>query len=94
MQRLAPYLRHRAAAIWAVLVIATVLAWILGSDHGLIFTDATAATVLVIAIAFIKVQLIGAHFMELQHAPHRLAFGFTAWILITCTIITAVYLAG
>lgn len=85
------YLRTPATAVWGVLVLATLATWMLGAGHTIIIESATAATVFVIMIAFVKVGLVGRYFMELEHAPRRLALLFNGWTVITCVIVIGLY---
>lgn len=71
-------------AAWALLVALTGLSWWLGADHG--GFAVTVATVVVLAVSFVKVAVIGQSFMELGHAAPvlRIAFfGLTAVIGVT-----------
>jgi hypothetical protein len=63
-----------------VLVIATLISWWLGTDHGLHNKDAACAILLSMAIG--KVYLIGSEFMELRQADLRLRRGFQAYCAI------------
>lgn len=85
------YLRHPVTVVWALLMVATVVSWLLGTHHG---TSARAATVLVLVIAFVKVQLVGGHFMELRGAPRPLKALFTGWVVVVCAVVTGLFLAG
>ena len=58
-------LRNRAGVSWLVLIAATLVSWAVGADHG----TGSMAAVVVLAIAAIKVRLVGLDFMELRHAP-------------------------
>jgi caa(3)-type oxidase subunit IV len=83
-------LRTRATAIWAVLIVATVASWTLGTDHG--FNNYTAASVVILLIAFIKVRLVGLYFMELREAPTALRILFEAYCAVVCTVVVTVFL--
>lgn len=87
-------LRHRTSAVWAVLVAATGLSWVLGSSHGTEGGSVTAATAVVLAIAFLKARYVGLDFMELRHADRRLRLAFEAWILVVGATVIGCYLAG
>lgn len=60
-------LRNRVTAVWLFLVVATVVSWMLGTDHGV--SSEKVAGVAVLAIAVVKVRLVGLYFMELRDAP-------------------------
>ncbi|TAM69765.1 cytochrome C oxidase subunit IV family protein [Mycobacterium sp.] len=85
------YLRTPATAVWAVLLVATLATWMLGAGHTVIVDSARVATIFVLLIAFVKVDLVGRYFMELQHAPRRLALLFNGWTVITCAVVIALY---
>ena len=76
------------AFAWVTLVIATCISWWLGVGHG----PQTFAAVAVIAVAFLKVYLVGAHFMDLRAAPALLRTAFNAWILLTSGALIGIYL--
>jgi hypothetical protein len=86
------YLKLPATAVWAVLLIATLITWALGAGHALVVDSTSAATVFVLLIAFAKVDLVGGYFMELNHAPRGLARLFRGWSLATCAMVIGIYL--
>lgn len=74
--------------VWAVLMIATLSSFWLGDGHG-----ATAfAAVSVILTGFVKVSLIGEHFMELRSAPPQLRWAFQGWCVLVPAVLLAIYL--
>lgn len=73
----ATFLRSSTGVTWIALVVATLVAWWVGTDHGL--DDPTAAAALVLGVAVVKIYLIGMEFMELRHADVRLRRGFQAY---------------
>jgi heme/copper-type cytochrome/quinol oxidase subunit 4 len=83
-------LRTPATAVWAFLILATVVSWTLGTDHG--FHNHTLASVMILLIAFIKVRLVGLYFMELRDAPTVLHGLFEAYCLIVGTVVVSVFL--
>jgi hypothetical protein len=68
----------RLIFIWLLLMAATVLARLIG--HGPI-TDDRLASAAVIAVAFLKVRLVGLDFMELRYAPPAFRIAFEMWVL-------------
>ena len=88
------YLRHPVTYIWALLIVATTVSWVLGAHHDLLVDSRRVATVGVLVIAFTKVHFVGMHFMELRRAPRALSWVFNGWVLVVCAIIIALYLAG
>jgi caa(3)-type oxidase subunit IV len=83
-------LRTPATAAWAVLIVATVVTWTLGTNHG--FGNHTLASVVILLIAFIKVRLVGLYFMELRGAPTVLRWLFDAYCAVACTVVIGVFL--
>jgi heme/copper-type cytochrome/quinol oxidase subunit 4 len=83
--------RDRTAVVWAILVLATLASYVLGEDK-LIHTQ-DVVSVAVIAIAFIKVRLVGIYFMELREAPALLRYAFEAYVALAATVLAVLYLA-
>jgi Prokaryotic Cytochrome C oxidase subunit IV len=84
----ASILKTSAIRAWLVLMAATLVSWYLGDGHG----SPQLATVLVIAVAFIKVYLVGHSFMELRNAPIPLRAAFGGWAAVVCLALVALYL--
>lgn len=80
--------RHRATVVWAALVAATVLSWILGTPAG---NGVQAATAGALAIAFVKVRYVGLDFMELRGAAAALRVAFEAWVLLVGGTVVGLY---
>ena len=70
--------RNRAGFSWLILVAATVISWAVGAEHG----TGSMVAIVVLAIAAIKVRLVGLDFMELRHAPVPLRVLFETLSLI------------
>lgn len=66
----------RMGAVWAVLVAATLASWSLGGGNAV-----------VVAVAFVKVRLVGLYFMELRTAPLPLRGLFEGWVLVTGAVL-------
>jgi hypothetical protein len=81
--------RRRVIAVWAVLVVATTVSWLLGARNPV---STTASTVVVIVIAFVKVHLVGVHFMSLDRSPRSLRLTFDTWVVTVCAIVVGLYL--
>jgi hypothetical protein len=79
--------RRRVAAVWLVLVAATLLSWESARSSG----DYRLASSAVLLIAFLKARLIGLEFMELRAAPLQLRLIFEGWAVIACTGLLALY---
>lgn len=87
-----PLIKNRISLIWLLLITATLISWKVGTDHGAITPH--LATTIVIIVAFIKVRLVGLHFMELRHAPTPLRAILEAYCLIVPTTLVIMYLAA
>jgi hypothetical protein len=74
--------------VWLVLMLATLVSWYLGDGHG----ATKFAAVAVIVTAFVKVALVGDHFMELRTAPPQLRWAFMAWCVLVPSILCGIYL--
>ncbi|MGQ0623298.1 MAG: cytochrome C oxidase subunit IV family protein [Sporichthyaceae bacterium] len=74
--------------VWAILMVATLISWWLGDGHG----ATKLAAVLVIVTGFMKVALIGEHFMELRSAPPPLRWAFIGWCTLVPAILCGIYL--
>jgi hypothetical protein len=77
-------IRTAATPVWLGLMAATALSVWVGGAHG--------TTVLVLAVAFVKVRFIGAYFMELREAPPLLRFAFEGWCLLIGALTIVMYL--
>ena len=82
MTSLTTVLRTTTGLTWVALVLATLVSWWVGTDHGL--DDPTAAAALLLVVALAKVYLIGMQFMELRFADPRLRLGFQAYCAVVC----------
>jgi len=85
-------LRSRVVLVWLLLVAATVVSLALGSSHGVEGDAVEAATVAVLAVAFVKVRYVGLEFMELRHAAPPLRIAFEAWIALVGAAVVGTYL--
>lgn len=77
--------------MFVVLVVLTVASsWL---AEGRLDTDRWAGA-LVIAIAAVKIRLVGRHFMELRDAPFALRLAFDTWIVAVLGLIVGFTLIG
>lgn len=77
---------------WIVLMIATALSWGLGTEEpGAAMSKGVG--LLVLTIAFVKIDLVGRHFMELKAAPRKLLHAFDLWCIATLALVGAIYAA-
>ncbi|MDV3124593.1 cytochrome C oxidase subunit IV family protein [Mycobacterium sp. 21AC1] len=82
------FVRSRAGLSWLVLIAATLVSYVLGADHG----SGSAMVVVVLAIAAIKVRLVGLDFMELRSAPRPLRVLFEGYCLVLWGTLSGLYL--
>ncbi|MCH9731184.1 MAG: cytochrome C oxidase subunit IV family protein [Actinomycetia bacterium] len=74
-------------AVWVVLIATMAGSLVLRTED-----VSSAASASIVAIAFMKVWLIGNYFMELNRAPRPLQLGFAAYVVVTCAaLIIAFY---
>ena len=81
-------LRTRAGLTWLLLIAATIVSWAVGAEHG----TGSVVAVVVLAIAAIKVRLVGLDFMELRHAPIPLRAAFECYCVGMWALLSALYL--
>lgn len=82
MQAAPPIENHTPGlvAAWAVLVALTLLSfWF--RDHGV---GPAAAVLVILALTFVKVYMVGHSFMEVRRAPRILRLVFATWCAGTC----------
>ena len=84
------FVRSRAGVSWLVLIVATLVSFALGADHA----TGSVMVVVVLAIAAIKVRLVGLDFMELRRAPMPLRVAFEAYCLGLWALLSGLYLFG
>ena len=89
----ADLLRSSATLVWLFLVLATVASWALGTDHGFV-DNTTAASAIVLVVAFVKVRFVGLYFMELKDAPLPLRALLEVWCVVVCCLVLGFFLAG
>lgn len=74
--------------LWVVLSLATVVSWQVGVES----SAHVAAGSAVMAIGFIKLRLVGIHFMEIGNAPVALRATFEAYVALTFVVLLALFL--
>jgi caa(3)-type oxidase subunit IV len=80
--------RNRAGVSWLILVAATIVSWTVGAEHG----TGSLVAVVVLAIAALKVRLVGLDFMELRHAPVALRVVFETYCFVMWAVLSSLYL--
>jgi hypothetical protein len=83
------WLRDRVNLVWIFLILATLVSWSLGTGHEL---DARYGGVIIIAVAMIKVRLVGRYFMELRDAPIPLMTLFECWVVAVGLMLIGLFL--
>ena len=84
-------LKSRITIVWLLLIIATVISWMVGTESHF---AAKLATSIVVLVAFIKVRFVGMYFMELRDAPLPLRLIFETYCIVVCSVVIIMYLAG
>ena len=85
-------LRTRATGIWTILVLATTLSWVLGSESGFGTDGHKIASVVILVVALFKVRLVGLYFMELRDAPIPLRAIFEFYCAAVCAMTIGLFL--
>jgi hypothetical protein len=80
--------RNRAGLSWLLLVAATLASWLVGADHG----TGSVIAVVVLAIAALKIRLVGLDFMELRRAPVPLRAAFEVYCVALWAVLSGLYL--
>lgn len=74
-------------------MLATVVSWFLGTDHGLDGSGShSVAAVAILLIAMIKVRCVGLYFMDLRAAPTALRGAFEGYCLALTAALAGLYL--
>jgi len=84
--------RTRATGVWLILVLATSLSWLLGTDGGLSDHGHRLASVAILAVALFKVRLVGLYFMDLRNAPAVLRGLFEGYCVAVCAATISLFL--
>lgn len=86
-------IRSRYSYVWLVLVCATLLSLWLGELPNAPEGTQSGSAIMLL-IAFAKVRLVVAHFMETQHAPPALRWPAEITMASICAFVLAFYLFG
>jgi hypothetical protein len=79
--------RRRVSLVWALLLVLTFGSFVIGMEQNAGLTSAGAA--MIVAIAMLKVRLIGIHFMDLRSVPKILRGLFEGYLLIVVSVLVA-----
>jgi hypothetical protein len=74
--------------LWVFLSLATVVSWQVGVES----SAHVAAGSVVLAIGFIKLRLVGIHFMEIGNAPVALRALFETYCALTFAVLLTLFL--
>jgi Prokaryotic Cytochrome C oxidase subunit IV len=88
---MADLVRTRVTGIWLILVAATTVSWLLGTDHGLGNQGHRPASTVIFLVALFKVRLVGLYFMGLRDAPPVLRGLFEGYCLAVCALLIGFY---
>jgi hypothetical protein len=80
--------RARSTVVWLVLVVATIVSWAVGSEHG----TGSAIALVVLGVAMFKVRFVGLDFMELRQAPLLLRGIFEGYCIALWCVLAGMYL--
>ena len=80
--------RKRAVSSWLILIAATGTSFAVSVEH----TTDSLVVLVVLAIATVKMRLVGLDFMELRHAPVPLRAAFEAYCLALFAALSYIYL--
>jgi hypothetical protein len=80
--------RKRTVVSWLILMAATTVSFVVGVEH----RTGSAVIVVVLAIAAIKIRLVGLDFMELRHAPVPLRGAFEIYCIALWAVLSGLYL--
>ena len=83
-----------ASVIWVLLMSLTVLSWTLGEGLEVDPNVQSAASMLIMAAAIIKVRMVVLHFMDVKIAPTFLRIGMELWFVVIFLLIAMFYFFG
>lgn len=78
------FVRIRAGLSWLILITATLVSFAVGAEHG----TGAAVVVVVVAIAAVKIRLVGLDVMELRCAPFPLRALFEAYCVLLWAVLS------
>jgi len=78
----------RVNLLFGLLVAATVLTWLLGVESS---ASHTVAGLGVLTIGFVKLRLVGMHFMEIGNAPVVLRGIFEGYVAVVFAVLATLY---
>ncbi|MCV7176709.1 cytochrome C oxidase subunit IV family protein [Mycolicibacterium sphagni] len=88
------YLRNPLTIVWALLTAVTIVSWLTARDGGAAHLVNTTVTVVVLAIAAVKTQMVIWHFMEVRCAPMWLRATTGGWLVVLFGLLLGIYFWG
>lgn len=88
------YVRNPLTTAWALLAAVTLVSWLTARDGGSAHALSTPVTVVVLAIAAVKSQLVIWYFMEVRHAPRWLRAATAGWVVTLFALLLILYFRG
>lgn len=82
--------QDRTTLVYVILTAATIISWFLGTEEA--ESHETLVGAIVIAIAFVKLRLVGIHFMEIGHAPTPLRAAFESYVAVSLAAVLGLFL--
>jgi hypothetical protein len=79
---------RRLTLVWGALMALTFGSFVVGIEQGA--GVASAAAIVIIGIALVKVRFIGIHFMDLREAPIPLRLLFEGYVLAVFTALVII----
>jgi hypothetical protein len=80
----------RITVVYLVLAFATILSWFLGTEEA-VSHEALVGSIVVV-IAFVKLRLVGIHFMEIGRAPTPLRVVFETYVFGVLAVVLGLFL--
>jgi len=80
--------RNRATMTWLFLVALTAVSFAVGVEHG----TGSLVVLAVLAIATVKMRLVGLDFMQLRQAPIALRAAFEVYCVALWAVLSCIYL--
>lgn len=76
---------RRLTTVWVVLIALTLGSFVVGVEQSP--QVATWGALLIIALALVKIRLIGVHYMDLRSAPRALRHLFDGYLLVVFAVL-------
>jgi len=81
---------RRTTTVYLILAFATIASWFIGTEEA--DSHETLVGAIVITIAFVKLRLVGNHFMEIGNAPTPLRAVFETYVFGTLAVLLGLFL--